>query len=132
MKYKFPKSPQKERSQIIKELDKLISAKVKKRAKGKCVKCGLVKKNAGVTHYFSRRYIGTRWDFDNLDWACWGCHYYWMEKDKTPGSWYHAYMTRKLGNRKFELLGIRAYAVTKFPTSDLKLLVEVFKKGKSK
>ena len=118
------------RKKLIKALDRLVSDEVKRRAKGKCVKCGLVKKNAGVSHYFSRRYIGTRWNFDNLDWACWGDHYHKLERDKTPGSWYHAYMIKKLGNKKFDLLEIRAYAINKFPTSDLQVLCEVFKKGK--
>jgi len=130
MKYKFPKSPQKERSQIIKELDKLISAEVKKKAGGKCARCKQIRKKMGCSHYYSRRYKGSRWDLKNLDWLCWfPCHQMW-EHDKQGG--YTDYMQEKLGTHEMIHLKIKAYGVNRFPTSDLQILCEEFKKGKFK
>jgi len=116
------------RSNLIKKLDKLCSDLVKEKAKGKCIKCDLVKKNVGVSHYYSRRYLGTRWDLNNLDFACWGCHHHWLEKDKTPGSWYYQYMIKKLGRTRFNKLKLKAYGITKFSNLDLQLMIDNFKK----
>lgn len=114
---------EKTRSQLIKDLDKLFSDHIKKQYNGVCVHCGRKAKNMGVSHYYSRRYLGTRWLEENCCWACWGCHFYDMEKKKTPGEWYHEYMFRSLGKKGFEKLKIKALAVNKFSTNDIKLLI---------
>lgn len=119
----------KTRSQIIKEMDKLFSAEVKRRANGICFKCGQVKANAGVSHYYSRKYMGTRWDFDNCAWADWGCHFYHLEHFKQPGEFYHNWMLRTLGEERFKRLEIKAHTVTKFSKTDLEFLLAEFKKG---
>ena len=121
---KFPK--EKSRSRLIKELDRIVSEKVKKLSKGRCVKCGQVRKNAGVSHYFGRKHMGTRWSLENLDWACWGCHLYHMEKEKNPGGWYYNYMIKKLGEKKFKTLEIMAYSITKFSRQDIQLLINFY------
>ena len=63
---KYLKQEKGMRSKLIKRFDKLISDEVKKRVKGLCDKCKEKRARMGCSHYFSRRYIGTRWDLDNL------------------------------------------------------------------
>ena len=129
MRMKFPKNvfKEKSRSKLIKELDKIISDLVKEKAQGKCVKCKQVRKQAGVSHYFGRKHMGTRWELDNLDWACWGCHQYHMEHEKNPGGWYYDYIVKKLGEKRFNTLQIMAYSITKFSRQDIELLINYFK-----
>lgn len=114
------------RRNLIKKLDKLVSDYVKRKAEGKCQRCGQVRKNAGVSHYFGRKHIGTRWCLENLDWACWGCHLYHMEKEKNPGGWYYNYMIKKLGEKKFKTLEIMAYSITKFSRQDIQFLINFY------
>jgi len=116
------------RSRLIKKLDKLFSDYIKKKAKGKCFKCGKISKSAGVSHYFSRKYIGGRWEKANCDWSCWGCHYFQLERDKTPGSWYYQYMIKKLGKKDFEYLIMKVQAINKFSTKEIQLMVKNFNK----
>lgn len=125
MKMKFPKIvKEKSRSKLIKELDHIISEKVKVKAKGKCFKCG--RSGNGVSHYYSRKYIGTRWSMENLDWSCWACHFHQLEHFKQPGEWYHQYMIKKLGDRGFKTLEIQAHAITKFSRQDILLLIKIY------
>lgn len=116
----------KSRPKLIKALDKKFSDYMKNKADGVCFKCKQVKPNAGVSHYFSRKYMGTRWSVDNCDWACWGCHYYQLEHFKQPGEWYYNYMIDKLGMDGFEELEILAHAVTKYSMTDLQLMINNF------
>lgn len=116
------------RSKIIRQLDKLVSDEVKRRVKGKCARCQQVRANMGCSHYFSRRYIGTRWNFDNLDWLCWlPCHNF-FEHDKQGE--YTDLMIKKLGRAKFNRMKIKAYSANKFSTQDLQLLLQLFEQGK--
>ena len=119
---KIPK--EKTYSQLTKELDKMFSLYIKKKSKGVCFKCGLVKKNAGVSHYFGRKYRGTRWSEENCDWACWGDHFYHLEKYKQKGEFYYNYMLKKLGQAEFDMLEIKAHTVTKLSRIDLIILIE--------
>lgn len=81
-----------------------------------------MRKYAGVSHFYSRKYTGTRWTLENLDWACNGCHLYHLENDKNVGGWYHNFMVKKLGKKGLEKLSIMAYSVNRFTIDDLRLL----------
>lgn len=122
---KHIKSPS--RSKLIKKLDKTISDLVRTRDEWRCKRCN--KKYDPPTnalhcsHYFSRRYLGTRWDLDNLDAMCYGCHRY-IEGDKQ--GWYKEYKLQQLGNEGYEKLEIRAYGITKFSIQDLEMLYKIF------
>ena len=118
------------RSKIIKAMDHLVSQEVKRLAGGKCERCHRPSPKTGCSHYFSRRYIGTRWNLENLCWLDWGCHYNWAEKEKNPGGWYYDFMLKRLGEKKFEALKVKAYGVNRWPTSDLEILLDQFRKGK--
>ena len=111
------------RSKLIKQLDKLFSDYLKKHYSGKCFKCSRISKNAGVSHYFSRKYMGTRWDLENCQWSCWACHFHQLEHLKQPGEWYYRWMER---NTNFKKLEIKAHAITKYSVVDLQLLIDHF------
>ena len=117
---------EKTRWQLIKILDKMYSEYLKKKSKGICFKCGRTSKNAGVSHYFSRKYMGGRWDNDNCDFACWGCHQNQLEHFKQPGDFYYNYMIKKLGLADFVKLEMKVHAVNKFSIGDIKLLIANF------
>lgn len=133
---KIPK--EKSRSKLIRELDKLVSDHVLNEvAHGVCARCGkqALKTdngkfiNFGCSHFFPRDYMGTRFYLDNLDALCWQpCHFQKWEHDK--GGAYRDYMIKKLGEKKFELLTVKAQAITKFSYQDLEMLKMLFTQGK--
>lgn len=126
----FPK--EKTRSQLIKELDKIISYKVRERANWTCEKCftPYTPPTQGLhcSHYYSRRYLGTRWDMDNLCALCFGCHRR-AESDKQEGGWYAGFMLNRLGIGKMELLRMKAYFGNPYTKSDIEMLLEITKKS---
>ena len=129
---KFPKEIK--RSKLIKDLDDFMSAYIKKLQHYICQRCGkkyLFKSRAlTCSHYFSRRYLGTRWDWLNLDSMCYGCHRM-IEGDKQ--GWYKDFMVKKLGRNGFKRLEVKAYAITKYSRQDLELMLDLFEsniKGK--
>src|SRR3990167_7399675 len=133
---KYPKSKQlskkkinllfkeKPRSYFIKELDKIVSDRVRSSADWTCERCHTQYKKPTnalhCSHYYSRRYLGTRWDFDNLMALCFGCHKLW-ESDKQGE--YQDVMLKRLGINGLQILRVKAYAVTKFSKQDLELLL---------
>lgn len=134
LKFSLPK--EKTRSQLIKILDGMVSNYILvKVCKGKCMRCGKqhVKTtndkwlNYGCSHFWARTYMGTRWEVDNLDGLGWlPCHASIWEHDKNGQ--YRDYMLKKLGNKRYKELEIKARSVTKFSTLDIKLLIQNFDK----
>lgn len=61
------------RSKLAKEADRLFSLKI--REDGACRKCGKTT-NLQCSHIVSRSYHATRWDLDNAQCLCSGCHIY--------------------------------------------------------
>lgn len=127
---RIPKQPN--RSTLEKKLDKIVSEMVRERDNWTCQRCHTrytPKNNAlHCSHYYSRRYRGTRWDMNNLIALCYGCHKM-VEGDKQ--GWYTDYMRELLGDEVFEMLRIKAYAVTKFSVQDLELMLAQFKVDRS-
>lgn len=111
------------RRAIIKKLDKVVSDIAKKRDRYTCVRCQKRYPEGSralhASHFFSRRYMGTRFDLDNIDTLCYGCHRL-AESDKQ--GWYKDFKMDQL-MEDYITLETRAYAVTKFSTSDLRLLL---------
>jgi len=113
---------------LVKRLDALVKEEVKRRVGYKCQKCGKQykkgDKNLTWSHYWSIARKGTRWDFDNIDALCWfWCHAKWEHEKQGE---YKDYMLKKLGKKKYDLLEIKAHAVTKFSRSDLKVLIDLY------
>ena len=115
------------RSALIKKLDKIFSNKVRERDLWNCQFCG--KHFTPPTdvlqssHYFSRRFLGTRWNLDNLDSLCLTCHGK-AENDKR--GFYEQFMKDKLGEEGLERLRMKAYAITKISTVDLERLFKSY------
>lgn len=118
---------EKTRNQLIKELDKLVSNKVRERAEWKCERCHkqYTPPTQGLhcSHYYSRRFLGTRWDLDNLMALCMGCHKLW-EGDKQGE--YTDVMKMRLDKKVFDLLRVKAYTVNKYSKQDIELLIRAF------
>jgi hypothetical protein len=114
-----------DRKYWIKKLDKLVSDMVRNRDNWTCVRCNKRYEpptNAlHCSHYFSRRFMGTRFDLNNLMALCYGCHRY-VEGDKQ--GWYYAYMLKKLGQQNYDLLEYRARNVTRYSVFDLQMLYQ--------
>lgn len=119
---------EKKRSWYEKELDKVFSFLVRERDHWKCVRCYKPyhppTSALHCSHYFSRRYRGTRWDFNNCDALCYGCHRM-VEGDKQ--GWYSQFKKKQLGDREFSYLEARAYGITKYSIQDLEMLLKIFK-----
>jgi hypothetical protein len=133
-KFKIPKP--KKRSQLIKDLDTLTANYIKKLQKYECQRCHTIYKPKSraltCSHFYKRGYMGTRWDWNNLDAMCWGCHKL-IEGDKQEDSWYSNFMKKKLGEEGLEMLKFKAHAITKYSYQDIDLMVDLAKsnlKGK--
>jgi len=80
---------------------------------GKCKRCrSLVEKNDNglpvthqASHYFGRGKEGTRFDPENVDCLCWGCHQYWGSDNRED---YRDFKIKQIGEKKFELMRMRA------------------------
>jgi hypothetical protein len=79
----------------------------------KCVRCGSpVRFNEKgdpashqASHYFGRGRENTRYDPENVDCVCMGCHRIWGSDDKEG---YRRFKIEQLGQKGFELLALRA------------------------
>ena len=92
-----------ERQKIIKVLDKLASEVTYQRAGFQCEKCGKPAKSAH--HVFSRRYIVTRWNPDNLLNLCYSCHFHFFHsRVEEARDW----LIRRMGEAKYQKLKIQA------------------------
>lgn len=120
---------EKTRSKLIKELDSLVANIVKKRDKYTCQRCHKVYEKGSralhCSHYFSRRYMGTRWDMENLEAICYGCHRI-LESDKQ--GWYTDFKTKQLGTDGIDMLRVKAYSITKLSKVDIENLLFIIKK----
>jgi len=74
------------------------------------------------SHYYGRAKKSVRYDPENCDSLCTGCHQYWGSTDKEA---YRAFKIKQLGEEGFKLLTIRANTPGK---DDRKLAYIVSKK----
>lgn len=99
--------------------DRIFSLYIRSR-QGKCARCGkkgqLNKEGLPViglenSHYFGRGKESTRFDPDNCDALCrLSCHRIWGSDDRES---YRAYMIKKLSQKGFDALTVRAYQYKK-------------------
>lgn len=89
--------------------DRLFSKIIKLRDKCRCQRCGSLNdiKSTGFhnSHFWSRQCWGTRFDPENCDALCYGCHEKW-EHDKQGE--YREFKIKQLGTDKYNLLESRA------------------------
>ena len=85
--------------------DTVFSRLVRHKADWKCGRCGRSAEvgSTGIhaSHFIGRANRKVRFDFDNVDALCYGCHQ-WMETHK--GSSYREWKIKKLGEKRFNQL----------------------------
>ena len=87
----------------IKTLDKLASEVTYRRANGVCERCSRPAKSCH--HTFSRRYISTRWNPDNLLNLCYPCHiHFFHSRIEEARDW----LIQRMGEAKYQKLKIQA------------------------
>ena len=100
----------------IRPTDKLWTEYIRLRDKGVCAKCGKTiesKYNSGVSHFENRRKESTRYDDDNCDLMCnIPCHAEW-EHEKKKGREYYNFKLKQLGQKRLDLLILRANTTVK-------------------
>ena len=75
----------------------------------KCVICGKRKEDGWVlqvSHFWGRRASATRYDFENCDIFCAGCHMRWEEAKQGE---YREWKLKQLGEEKYKALEKRFY-----------------------
>lgn len=93
----------------IDRADSVFSEYIRRRD-GKCVRCG--RRGEGekgvdglqASHYWSRRHENTRFDPENVDALCAGCHRLWGGDDREQ---YANFKKRQLGEVGYKLLLLR-------------------------
>ena len=109
------------KSKLKKKIDTLFSQKVRE---GKvCLKCGK-KDNLQCAHIFSRRYMATRWDFDNAIPLCYACHFFWAHQNPMEFS---TFIVSKLGMVKVEQLREKSSKIIRYTLQDLEIILENLK-----
>lgn len=108
--------------------DDLFSKLVRERAEWKCESCGKYypegnRMGLHCSHYFGRRYKGTRWHPDNAWSHCYGCH---SKFEGDPYKFTH-WVAERLGSGRVEILREKAYAVTKLSDKDKKEMAAHFR-----
>ena len=102
----------------IDKADQEFSLYIRRRDK-KCVRCGSPGKpdkdgNPVVglqnSHYFGRGKESTRFDPQNCDSLCFGCHQYWGSEDREA---YRNFKIKQLGEEGYKRLVIRANSLVK-------------------
>lgn len=83
--------------------DQTFSKYIRKRD-GRCCRCGSIN-GLQASHYFGRGKESTRFDPENVDSLCFGCHQYWGSTNREE---YRNFKIKQLGQRGFDLLCLRA------------------------
>ena len=106
---------------------------VKARDNHTCQRCNSYLPNSkGLhnAHCFSRGKWNTRFDLENCDSACYGCHRYWDSHKEEHKDW----KRKQLGNKKYDALVLRSnqrgnktYLRSKEHTKILRKLVESYR-----
>jgi 5-methylcytosine-specific restriction endonuclease McrA len=85
---------------------------------GECVRCwSKVRYNSKglpvshqASHYYGRGKESTRFDPENVDTLCHGCHQYWGSTDRED---YRAFKIKQLGQKRFDALLIQSNTTQK-------------------
>lgn len=96
-----------------KNLDDAVSLFVRNRDK-RCVRCGS-DKALTCSHFYTRNARSVRWDLENLDTVCWGCHSYW---ERRKNGEYLDWKKKQLGTTRFLALRKRYYTLRPRPPTE--------------
>lgn len=129
------------RKKLIDDLDEVVRQIMRIKQDWTCQKCGIQHKpgtnKIQVSHFFGRKHIGTRFDYDNLDLLC-GIMYYQKGRGWVMGSchgeWegekngeYRRFMIKKLGEGKLERLESKT-GIAKFSRAELQIMLASFQR----
>lgn len=120
------KSPNKKKT-LINKLDRVFSEYIRLRDSARyqfkyfsCISCGQVKPYSQMDcgHYYSRRYMATRWDEQNCNGECKGCNRF--SADHLDG--YRRNLILKIGQQKMDLLTWKKSQTKKWSEFELEQL----------
>lgn len=106
----------------IDKADRAFSLYIRERADWKCERCGNESESLQCSHYFSRGKESTRFDPNNANALCYGCHQYFGSADKEG---YRQFKIKELGEAGFKRLILQWNTYQK---KDRKLSYLVWKK----
>ena len=96
--------PKTQREKLVKEMDDIVSAGVKRRDKYRCQWPGCTwKQTLNCCHFKSRAYKAVRWDPENVVTFCVGHHRY---TERNPDE-FAEFMILRLGRARFDSLILR-------------------------
>jgi hypothetical protein len=122
MKRQWIKTKPSLRNKLILENDRLFREII--RARDKVCQMSLRKENLQVCHYWTRSILRTRWDMTNAVLLNSGKHIFFAHKypDK-----FKEWFIRRIGQREFDLLEIRARYVAPVKMEDLMMINDYLK-----
>lgn len=119
-------------SSYVKSLDRVFSQFIRLRDSKpygfsycRCISCGRVKPfdEFDCGHFYSRTHMSTRFDEDNCHAECKHCNRF--VADHLIG--YQENLIRKIGQKKFDALRIKAHSTYKYSPWELELLIKHYK-----
>lgn len=108
-----------DRQKLIKICDGLALKILRIKQKGRCQRCGSASNSCNWHHIFSRRYLNTRWDEDNLLLLCFGCHFNFAHSKIEE---FRDWVIERKGEVKYMLLKKKALSISSFKIGDLKMI----------
>ena len=109
------------------KLDRVFSLWIRKRDKWRCQRCKKkYPENArGLhnSHYMGRTNRGTRWDEQNCDALCHGCHSYFEDRKQTA---YRDWKIERDGKEIVEEVEQRSRKIVKYTQHELQEMIERF------
>ncbi len=117
-------------SKKIKEskIDAVFSTYLRQKANYTCERCGFKDTpptfKIQASHFYSRVARSVRWDVDNVDVLCQGCHFY-LEGRKNGE--YYDWKIKKLGTKKFNELKKRYYTLKQWSIKEKQELLNKYK-----
>lgn len=113
----------------ISKADAIVSLYVRTRDNWTCQRCGKYdpptdyeKSALQNSHYFGRTKKSVRFDEENCDTLCFGCHRIWEKEDREA---YRDFKINQLGQKTFDLLTARANTL-QTTTLDEKMIIKYY------
>ena len=116
----------------LRKTDTLFSKLIRQRDNYTCQRCRKEYPDGGrglhTSHYWGRSRENTRHDTENCIALCFGCHQLWGHGDGRDE--YSSFMRKRLGDKGFDLLMVRAYTYKKRDDKlDEIVIIELLKEG---
>lgn len=100
----------------LRPADTIFSQYLRKKH-GRCEICGRSDIKLEAAHFYSRRNESVRFDEENVHCLCFTCH----RKSHEDKSYYEDWIKKKLGQKRFDLLTLRAHTTAKKDDEAIKI-----------